>query len=323
MAPELTDGAVMSVATDLFSFGMLMRQVLHPGDPQPFGSNAMVIMRKLDKGERPPFTRADAPPALKDLVTRCLAHDPSQRPSSMWDVRRELTAIMQQLPDTSPPSSLALLLAQPDLSPASHSSPPATAGVELVDEPTTSAFAAFVRLRMRREVAVARVNRISRVNVSSSRMATYMDLFMREMNSRSSNLMLRPANPTDSASVAGLRTLKSVFERTCLGPSPPCNIVFAWHGTPAQYVQAVCRDGPRAFRTTDGGFFGAGSYFALELEYAARYAMMQVHALFLTSQCHISHSQQGAVSQRRVPRHLVRCQRGVRLRGHAFKGLPC
>jgi hypothetical protein len=41
-------------------------------------------------------------------------------------------------------------------------------------------------------------------------------------------------------------------------------------------VEAVCRDGPRAFRTTDGGFFGAGSYFALELEYATRYTMMQV-----------------------------------------------
>ncbi len=43
-------------------------------------------------------------------------------------------------------------------------------------------------------------------------------------------------------------------------------------------MEAVCRDGPRAFRTTDGGFFGAGSYFAAELEYATRYAMMQVHA---------------------------------------------
>ena len=43
-----------------------------------------------------------------------------------------------------------------------------------------------------------------------------------------------------------------------------------------RHVEAVCRDGPRAFRTTDGGFFGAGSYFAVELEYATRYAMMQV-----------------------------------------------
>ena len=90
--------------------------------------------------------------------------------------------------------------------------------------------------------------------------------------------MLRPANRPDAACVAGLNKLKSVFERTSLGASPPCNIVFAWHGTPAQYVEAVCRDGPRAFRTTDGGFFGAGSYFAVELEYATRYAMMQVRS---------------------------------------------
>ncbi len=40
----------------------------------------------------------------------------------------------------------------------------------------------------------------------------------------------------------------------------------------------MCRDGPRAFRTTDGGYFGAGSYFALELEYATTYAMTQVCA---------------------------------------------
>ena len=70
MAPELSDGgATMSVATDVFSFGMLMRQVLHPGDPQPFGTNAMVIMRRLDKGERPAFTRADAPQTTTVAMT--------------------------------------------------------------------------------------------------------------------------------------------------------------------------------------------------------------------------------------------------------------
>ena len=86
--------------------------------------------------------------------------------------------------------------------------------------------------------------------------------------------MMQPTNPTDFAFVGGLTKLQTLFERTCLGPFPPCNIVFAWHGTPAQYVEAVCRDGPRAFRTTDGGYFGAGSYFAVELEYATRYAQV-------------------------------------------------
>jgi hypothetical protein len=56
--------------------------------------------------------------------------------------------------------------------------------------------------------------------------------------------MLRPANSSDAACVAGLNKMKSVFERSSLGASPPCNIVFAWHGTPAQYVE--CKTTPHA-----------------------------------------------------------------------------
>ena len=52
------------------------------------------------------------------------------------------------------------------------------------------------------------------------------------------------------------------------------NVVFSWHGCPSQFLENVCRDGPRALRFTDGGFFATGSYTALELDYAARYAMM-------------------------------------------------
>jgi serine/threonine protein kinase len=275
MAPELGDGLPLSSCTDIFSFGMMMWQVLHPGIQNPFGVLHNVIVRKLCNGERPDFTRADAPPALKELVVRCLAHDPTKRPASMWDVQRQLKAILQQLLDTSPPSTLAALLSQPAL--AAPTSPlPLHLGTSLADVPMTSDFAAFVRARVRREAAGVRISRICRVQLSSARMATHMDMFNREISSRSSNPMLRPANPTDAAFTAGLDKLKSAFERTCLGASPPCNIVFAWHGTPAQYVEAVCRDGPRAFRTTDGGFFGNGSYFALELEYATRYAKMQV-----------------------------------------------
>jgi serine/threonine protein kinase len=274
MAPELGDGLPLSVRTDVFSFGMMMWQVLHPSVQNPFGVLPNVIMRKLLSGHRPDFTRADAPSALRDLVARCLDHNPSQRPSSMWEVYMQLSAILQQLPDTAASSTLAHLLALPVLSPAPLALP--SSGIQLIDEPMTSDFAAYVKLRVRREASGVHINRISRVNVSSARMATYTELFLREAGSRSSNPMLRPANPSDAACVAGLNKLKSVFERTSLGASPPCNIVFAWHGTPAQYVEAVCRDGPRAFRTTDGGFFGAGSYFAVELEYAARYAMMQV-----------------------------------------------
>jgi serine/threonine protein kinase len=245
MAPELHDNPVLSVATDMFSFGMLMRQVLHPDDPQPFGSNAMTIMRKLDRGERPLFTRTDTPLGLKELVSRCIEHDPAKRPASMWEVHRELKAILLQLPspptptplpisDPSQPSTIAALLSQPALSPPLHSLP--SASIQLVDEPMSSDFCNFVLARVRRADPGVSISRVSRVLLGGARMATYLDLFLREASSRSSNPMLRPANPTDAACVAGLNKLKSMFERTCLGASPPCNIVLAWHGTPAQCV---------------------------------------------------------------------------------------
>ena len=58
------------------------------------------------------------------------------------------------------------------------------------------------------------------------------------------------------------------------GPLQP-RVGLARHARAVRGGGPVCRDGPRAFRTTDGGFFGAGSYFAVELEYATRYAMIR------------------------------------------------
>jgi hypothetical protein len=61
--------------------------VLHPSVQNPFGVLLPnVIMRKLLSGHRPDFTRADAPSALRDLVARCLNHNPSKSPS-MWEVQ--------------------------------------------------------------------------------------------------------------------------------------------------------------------------------------------------------------------------------------------
>ncbi|CUG93315.1 WD40 repeat-containing protein, putative [Bodo saltans] len=125
-----------------------------------------------------------------------------------------------------------------------------------------------------------------------------------EMNSRAVNPVLRVKNPMDAASVAGLNCLKQSFIPVATAPGEPlpsarlifawhgtspdrvaavcrdgpffflpsARLLFAWHGTSPDNVASVCRDGPRSLRTTDCGYFGAGSYFALEATYAVRYS---------------------------------------------------
>lgn len=69
MAPEVSDGAQPSFASDIFSFGMTMWQALHPTVINPLGSTMIAITKKLDKGVRPPFTRGDSPLGLTSLGT--------------------------------------------------------------------------------------------------------------------------------------------------------------------------------------------------------------------------------------------------------------
>ena len=70
----------------------------------------------------------------------------------------------------------------------------------------------------------------------------------------------------------GLTYFNSVCEQTEAGICDHAKVMLAWHGTKWSAVESVCTYGPRAFRTTDGGYFGAGSYFAVECAYASRYS---------------------------------------------------
>ncbi len=70
---------------------------------------------------------------------------------------------------------------------------------------------------------------------------------------------------------AALDYFNSQCERT-----PPdwsdTKVVFAWHGSNSKHIESLCQNNPRSFRTTDGGFFGSGAYFAMECAYASRYS---------------------------------------------------
>jgi Poly(ADP-ribose) polymerase catalytic domain len=188
----------------------------------------------------------------------------------MWDVYEQLKALVVPEP-TAAPATLAALLLNSCLKPKQRVDPTIGA-VQLVDVAETSDFAEYVRDRARRSDANMVVSRVCQVLLGGKAESSFCDMFIRANDSRKKNSLMRPDNFTDDASVAGLTKLTTSFEGTSLGLNPSANIVMAWHGTGARYVESVCRDGMRSFRLTDGGFFGTGSYVALEQDYAVRYS---------------------------------------------------
>jgi hypothetical protein len=112
------------------------------------------------------------------------------------------------------------------------------------------------------------------VPVQNSLSSAFLNTHDSEGSSQANNPFLRVSTPEDADSKAALKKLKDEFADSGRNPGE-AHIVFAWHGCDASVLEDVCRDGPRCFRSTDAGYFGAGSYFALEAEYAARYSQFK------------------------------------------------
>ena len=88
MAPEQATGGDVDGRTDLYAWGVMAYELL--GGVHPFASRATVMqLLAAHIGETPAPLERVAPalsPALVDVVTRCLAKDPAQRPGSASDV---------------------------------------------------------------------------------------------------------------------------------------------------------------------------------------------------------------------------------------------
>ncbi|KIG15869.1 serine/threonine protein kinase [Enhygromyxa salina] len=83
MAPELWEGAPATVQSDLYSFGVMLYQMLSGRLPIE-APNAKVFLIKLKEEKPPPIRqlRKDTPWNLALLVSRCMSSDPEQRPIS-------------------------------------------------------------------------------------------------------------------------------------------------------------------------------------------------------------------------------------------------
>jgi len=178
-------------------------------------------------------------------------------------------------PPPSPEKDIFMLLDRPDIHVIYTGI--ANAEVEFVDVNATSPFYHFVLDQMRQAPQIFRLSRISIVR--TRREANFCSEIIRESEGiakRLPRLIPKAPDPLDNVDFKrGLDFFNSMCEQTFAGVCDNTKVMLAWHGTGANAVESVCRDGPRAFRTTDGGYFGAGAYFAVECAYASRYSEMK------------------------------------------------
>ena len=107
MAPEQIDGREVDARSDLFSFGAVLYEML-TGKRAFDGDSASSIRAAILEREPPPVSSLQplVPPALDDIVRRCLAKNPDERWQTAGDVMRELKQRVRL--DRSRPASAAV-----------------------------------------------------------------------------------------------------------------------------------------------------------------------------------------------------------------------
>ncbi|XP_019393309.1 PREDICTED: mitogen-activated protein kinase kinase kinase 7 isoform X2 [Crocodylus porosus] len=102
MAPEVFEGSNYSEKCDVFSWGIILWEVITRRKPfDEIGGPAFRIMWAVHNGTRPPLIK-NLPKPIESLMTRCWSKDPSQRPS-MEEIVKIMTHLMRYFPGTQEP----------------------------------------------------------------------------------------------------------------------------------------------------------------------------------------------------------------------------
>ncbi|XP_063773063.1 mitogen-activated protein kinase kinase kinase 7 isoform X2 [Pseudophryne corroboree] len=97
MAPEVFEGSNYSEKCDVFSWGIILWEVITRRKPfDEIGGPAFRIMWAVHNGTRPPLIK-NLPKPIESLMTRCWSKDPSKRPS-MEEIVKIMTHLMQYFP---------------------------------------------------------------------------------------------------------------------------------------------------------------------------------------------------------------------------------
>ncbi|MBI2392928.1 MAG: serine/threonine protein kinase [Deltaproteobacteria bacterium] len=80
MSPEQAKGLEVDARSDVFSFGVLLYELLAGARPF-FGRTSVELLIAIDRDAARPLAPVEIPPALGGLVSRCLEKEPARRPA--------------------------------------------------------------------------------------------------------------------------------------------------------------------------------------------------------------------------------------------------
>ena len=110
MAPEQIEQGAVDTRADIFSFGCLMYECLAGACPFSGSSLTAVLDHTLNVEPDWAALPSDLPDSVEDLVRRCLAKSPADRPQRFTEVRGRLEAARAQHPVSTPPTPTSGIL---------------------------------------------------------------------------------------------------------------------------------------------------------------------------------------------------------------------
>jgi serine/threonine protein kinase/tetratricopeptide (TPR) repeat protein len=120
MAPEQVEGTAVDSRADLYSFGLILYQMVAGALPFQAETAIQTLFQRVTQPPRnPKLLNPDLPDALVSLILKCLERDPQQRYQTAAEILEELRRIQQAHPVAAQPVTTPVTVL-PQATPKSH-----------------------------------------------------------------------------------------------------------------------------------------------------------------------------------------------------------